>query len=79
MALVPREIPKGFEPIKCSATPIEEIKDLRMVTPTIEGTIVSSVAFSTRTTDLFSNVTYKSDLYVNVDTGVYYKNPRHIA
>lgn len=77
LALVPREIPKEFEPIKCTDTPIEKIKDLRMVTPTIEGTIVSSVAFSTRTTDLFSNVTYKSDLYVNVDTGVYYKNPRH--
>lgn len=74
LALVPRSIPKEFNPIKTSKKSIETIEDLKMLTPTIEGTYITNVAFSTKTTDLFSNMTYKNNITMNIDTGIYFKN-----
>lgn len=77
LALLPGNIPKGFNPIKISEKPIEAIEDLKMVTPTIEGTYITNVAFSTRTTDLFSNMTYKNNITMNLDTGIYFKTHKY--
>ena len=38
---------------------------------------ITNVAFSTRTTDLFSNMTYKNNITMNLDTGIYFKTHKY--